>query len=191
MSIRACAFFSPSLDPVLDRGKGDKDTVGTPQVPTRWAVGHAVLNHEPHGQIDHAVGVVTARGRQISEIGVEVLAAFRTVMLRIGDHEITRTPHVEIPQVVQRSLRLLVPLGRVTTARTRLPLLVTTVWDDLWLRQLCKRCDPFRGIGSIRTWTAHRIVLLARMFGPEQYDKCSSGATRYPRYSLSITNQWC
>src|SRR5438128_10124013 len=22
------------------------------------------------------------------------------------------------------------------------------------------------------------------MFGPEQYDKCSSGATRYPRYSL-------
>ena len=131
-----------------------------------------------------AVRVVTARWRQISEIGVEVLAAFRTVMLRIRHHESPRTPHVEIPSVVQRSLRWLVPIGRVTTARTRLPLLVATVWDNLWLRQLCKRCDPFRGIGSIRTWTAHRIALLARMFGPEQYDKCSSGATRYPRYSL-------
>jgi hypothetical protein len=106
-------------------------------------------------------------------------------MLRIGDHEITRTPHVEIAQVVQRSLRLLVPRGRVTTARTRLPLLVTTVWDALWLRQLCQRCDPFRGIGSLHPWTAHRIALLARMFGPEQYNKCSSGANRYPRYSGS------
>jgi len=159
--MRACAFFSPSLDPVLDRGKGDKDAVVSPQVPTRGAVGQAVLDHNPHRQIDHAVGVVTARWRQIREIGVEVLAAFRTVMLRIRHHEIPRTPHVEIPEVVQRSLRLLVPIGRVTTARTRVPRLVATVWDDLWLRQLCKRCDPFRGIGSIRTWTAHRIALLA------------------------------
>jgi len=27
VSIRACAFFSPRLDPVLDRGKGHKDPV--------------------------------------------------------------------------------------------------------------------------------------------------------------------
>jgi hypothetical protein len=95
--MRACAFFSPRLDPVLDRGKGDKDAVVSPQVPTRRAVGQAVLDHNPHRQIDHAVGVLTARWRQISEVGVEVLAAFRTVMLRIGNHEITRTPHIEIP----------------------------------------------------------------------------------------------
>jgi hypothetical protein len=95
--MRACAFFSPSLDPVLDRGKGDKDAVVSPQVPTRWAVGQAVLDHNPHCQIDHAVGVVTARWRQISEIGVEVLAALRTVMLRIRHHESPRTPPVEIP----------------------------------------------------------------------------------------------
>jgi len=95
--MRACAFFSPSLNPVLDRGTGDKDAVVAPQVPTRWAVGQAVLDHNPHRQIDYAVGVVTARWRQISEIGVEVLAAFRTVMLRIRHHESPRTPHVEIP----------------------------------------------------------------------------------------------
>jgi hypothetical protein len=63
--MRACAFFSPSLDPVLDRGKGHKDAVVAPQVPTRWAVGHAVLNDDPHRQIDHAVRVVTARWGQV------------------------------------------------------------------------------------------------------------------------------
>jgi hypothetical protein len=79
--MRACAFFSPSLDPVLDRGKGDKDAVVAPQMPTRWAVGQAVLDHNPHRQIDHAVRVVTARWRQIREVGAKVLATLRTVML--------------------------------------------------------------------------------------------------------------
>jgi hypothetical protein len=79
--MRACAFFSPSLDPVLDRGKGDKDAVVAPQMPTRWAVGQAVLDHNPHRQIDHAVRVATARWRQIREVGAKVLATLRTVML--------------------------------------------------------------------------------------------------------------
>jgi len=79
--MRAWAFFSPSLDPVLDRGKGDKDAVVTPQMPTRWAVGQAVLDYNPHRQVDHAVRVVTARWRQIREVGAKVLATLRTVML--------------------------------------------------------------------------------------------------------------
>src|SRR5205807_972692 len=97
VSMRACAFFPPSLDPVLDRRKRHKDAVVSPQVPTRWAVGQTVFDHEPHRQIDHAVGIATARWRQIREVGVEVRATFRTVVLRIGDQEITRTPGVEIP----------------------------------------------------------------------------------------------
>jgi len=109
--MRACAFFSPSLDPVLDRGKGHKDAVVAPQVPTRWAVGQAILDHEPHRQIDHAVGVLTARWRQIRQVSLEVLLTFRTVVLRIGDDEIPWTPEVEISQVVQRPLKLLVPIG--------------------------------------------------------------------------------
>ena len=111
MSMRACAFFPPSLGPVLDGRKGHKDTVVAPQVPARWAVGQTVLDHEPHRQIDHAVGVLTTRWRQIRQVRLEVLLTFRTVMLRIRDHEIPRTPHVEIPQVMQRPLGLLVPIG--------------------------------------------------------------------------------
>ena len=111
MSRRACAFVSPSLDPVLDRGKRDKDTVVAPEVPTRWPVGQAVFDHQPDRQINHAVRVLTAGWRQIGEVRAKVLATLRTVMLRIGDHEITRTPHIEVAQVVQRPLKLLVPIG--------------------------------------------------------------------------------
>jgi hypothetical protein len=79
--MRACAFFSPSLDPVLDRGKRDKDTVVTPEVPTGGPVGQAILDHEPHGEVYHTVGVWTAGWCQIREVGAKVRAALRTVML--------------------------------------------------------------------------------------------------------------
>jgi len=77
--MRACAFFPPSLDPVLDGRQGHKDTVVAPQVPARWAGGQTVLDHEPHRQIDHAVGVLTARWRQSRQVSLEVLL---TLLLR-------------------------------------------------------------------------------------------------------------
>src|SRR5215831_8992610 len=109
--MRACAFFSPSLDPILDGGKGHKDPVVTPKVPTRGPVGQAVFDYEPYRQIDHAVRILTAGRGEIGEVRIEVLLTFRTVVLRIRDHEITRTPEVEIAQVVQRPMELLVPIG--------------------------------------------------------------------------------
>src|SRR5262245_16429205 len=129
--MRACAFFSPSLDPVLDRGKRDKDTVVAPEVPAGGTVRQASLDHEPHGEVHYAVGVLTAGWCQIREVGAKVLATLRTVMLRIGHHQVTRTPHVEIPQIMQRPMRLLVPIGRVTTTRARLPEVVATVGDTI------------------------------------------------------------
>jgi hypothetical protein len=109
--MRACAFFPPSLAPVLQGRKGHKDAVVAPQVPTRWAVGQAVLDHEPPRQIDHAVGVLTARRRQIRQVSLAVLMTLRTVVVRIGDDEIPWTPSGEISHVVQRPLKLLVPIG--------------------------------------------------------------------------------
>src|SRR6266446_6977841 len=81
-------------------------------------------------------------------------------------------------------MRLLVPVSRVTTAWTRLPDVVSTVRDDLGLRQVCGRRDPFAWVGAVLSWTEHRVALLAQMLGPEIYDKCLLGATRLPRYSL-------
>ena len=158
MSMRACAFFPPSLDPVLDGRKGHKDAVVAPQVPTRRAGGQAVLDHEPHRQIDHTVGVLTARWRQIRQVSLEVLMTLRTRVLRIGDEEIPWTPEVEIAQVVQRPLVLLIPIRLVTTTWTCVPLIIATVWDDLWRWEVGRYGNTFRGIGSIRTRTEHRFT---------------------------------
>src|SRR5215510_5626737 len=184
VSMRPCAFFSPSLDPVLDRGKRDKDPVVAPEVPTGGPVGQAILDHEPYGEVHHTVGVLTAGWCQIGEVGAKVLATLRTVMLGIRDDQITRTPHVEIAQVVQRPMRLLVPIGRVPTARTRVPYVIATVGDDLRLGQVSGHRDSFARVGSVLTWTEHRVALLAQWLGPELYDQRLLEATRSPRYSL-------
>ena len=165
---------------MLDRGKGDKHPVVSPQVPAGGTGGQAIFDHQSHRQIDHPVGVLTARWRQIGEVRVQVRAALRTGVLRIRDHEITRTPPVEIPQVVQRPLGLLVPIGRVTTAWTRLPLVVATLGDGLWRWQVCNRGNPFGGIGSICTRTKHGFAFLVRMLVPKLYDTCSSKAIIKP-----------
>src|SRR4029453_1418488 len=160
VSMRACAFFSPRLDPVLDRRKRHKDAVVAPQVPTRRAVGHAILHDEPHRQINHAVGVLSAGWRQIREVRVKVLATLRTVVLRIGNDEIAWTPEVEIAQIVQPPLVLLVSIGLVPTPRTRLARVGATRRDDLWWGQVCNRGNPFGGSGAIPPRTDHGCVLL-------------------------------
>ena len=111
MSMHACAFFSPRLHPVLNGRKGDKHPVVPPQVPAGGTVRQAIFDHKPHRQINHAMGVLTPRWRQLREVRIEVLLTLRAVMLRIRDHEITRAPEVEMPQVGQRSLGLLGPIG--------------------------------------------------------------------------------
>src|SRR5215468_6581764 len=81
-------------------------------------------------------------------------------------------------------MSLLVPIGRVTTTRARLPDVVATIGDDLGRWQVCGRGDPGAWVGSILTWTEHRVALLAQRFGPALYDKRLLGATRCSRYSL-------
>ncbi len=52
-------------------------------MPAGRTVGHTVLDHQPHRQIDHAMGVVTARWCQIGQVCIEVLATLGAVMLRV------------------------------------------------------------------------------------------------------------
>src|SRR5215467_10090999 len=85
---------------------------------------------------------------------------------------------------MQLPMRLLVPIGRVTTTRARLPDVVATVGDDLGLGQVGGCGDPGAWIGAVLTWTVHRVALLAQRFGPELYDKRLLEATRCSRYSL-------
>src|SRR2546421_2391345 len=119
--------------------------------------------------------VVTARRCQIGQVRIEVLAALGAVMLRIGDHEITRTPQVEIAQVVEGSMSLLVPIGHMTTTRTHVPLVITAVGNNLWLGQVGSGSNSFAGIGSIRPRSEHGFILLVRMLGPAHSTEFSGG----------------
>src|SRR4029450_13327686 len=112
----------------------------------------------------------------------------RTVMLGIAAQQLARTPRIEIPQIMQRPMRLLVPIGRVTTTRARLPDGVATVGNNLGLGQVCGGCDPSAWVGSVLPWTEHRVALLAHRFGPAPSAKHLLGATRCSRYSLNITH---
>ena len=159
-----------------------------PGVPTRGPGGQAVFDHQPYRQIHHAVGILTTRRRQSREVGAKVLAALRTGGLRIGDHESPRTPQVEIPQVVQCPLELFVPIGLVTTMRTRLAWVDAPGRDDFWRWQVGNRRDPFRGIGSIRTRPEQGCVLRARMFGPPLYDKGPLVAISKPGEDAIVSN---
>jgi hypothetical protein len=160
-----------------------------PEVPTCGPVGQAVLDHEPHRQVHHAVGVLTTGWCEIRKVRVKVLATLRTVVLRIGDHEITRTPYVKIPQVVQCPLVLLVSISLVPTTRTRLTRVGATGRDDLWRWQVGNCSNPFSGIGSIRPRTEPGCLLRARMLRPALYDKCPSGAIPKPGTDAIVSIQ--
>src|SRR6266478_4782538 len=75
---------------------------------------------------------------------------------------------------------LLVSIGHVTTTRTRVPYVVATIGNHLWLGQVGNRGHPFSGIGSLRTRTKHGFALLVLMLEPQGYDKGSSGAILKP-----------
>src|SRR5262249_46602349 len=77
------------------------------------------------------------------------------------------------------------------TTRARLPDVIATVGDKLGLWQVFGCGDPGAGVGSVLTWTEHRVALLVQRFGPALYAKRLLGATRCPRYSLSFSRVSC
>jgi hypothetical protein len=89
------------------------------------------------------MGIVTARWRQIREVGVEVLATFRTVVLRIGDPQVTGTPGIEVTEIMQRALLALVAISVVPTTRTGVLCGVATAVKNLWLGEILRACNTF------------------------------------------------
>jgi hypothetical protein len=102
---------------------------------------------------------VTARWCQIREVGVEVLATFRTVVLRIGNEQVAGTPGVEVAEIMQRALLALIAIGLVPTTRTGVLYGVATAVKNLWLGEILRACNAFRGIGPIDAGSWHTWIL--------------------------------
>jgi hypothetical protein len=161
----------------------------SPQVPTCRAIGQAVLDHEPHRQIDDAVGIVTARWCQIREVGVEVLATLRTGVLRIGNEQVAGTPGVEVAEIMQRALLALIAIGLVPTTRTGVLYGVATAVKNLWLGEILRACNAFRGIGPIDAGSWHTWILHSNKGGTGTI--CYKGplcphVTRFLYYSVEF-----
>src|SRR5207245_8154651 len=101
VSRRACAFFSPCLTPVVERGTGPADPVVSPEMPTRRAGGPAGLAHAAHRQSAPPGGLMTARWGPSTEVGVQGLAPLRPGMLRLRDAQMPATPPVAKPELGQ------------------------------------------------------------------------------------------
>jgi hypothetical protein len=98
--------------------------MSTPQMPAGWAVGHTVFDHHAHRQLDHAMRVMASRRCQSGQIGIEILAALRAVVVRVRHQEVDRTARVQIPEIMQGALPLFVAIRLMATFGTGLSCMV-------------------------------------------------------------------
>src|SRR3972149_9773919 len=85
------AFFPPTFDPVLDGGKRNKDPVIPPEMPTGRTVRQVVLDHQPHGPCDDAVGVVALGRSQLARVRTKVTFTSTAIMLGGGEMKLPRS----------------------------------------------------------------------------------------------------
>jgi hypothetical protein len=107
--MRARFFFPGGLDPILDRGPGDKDAMVAPEVPTGGSVGESVLDDQADGGVLHAMGVATLGQRQVGHVGIEAASAMATDVLGVSDHDVDRPTGADVAQVVEGPLASIAP----------------------------------------------------------------------------------
>jgi len=156
--MRACAFFPPSLCPILHGGKGHKDAVIAPQVPARGSVGQAIFDHQAYRHLDHPMGVVTTGRRHIAEIDVEVLTALRAVVRRVSHPKINWTSGGQIAQVVQGALPAFVTIGQMVTSWAGGVLMVPAVRHKLRPWEILEVHNAFRRVWHVCTRSDHGVL---------------------------------
>ena len=158
--MRFSAFFSPSLDPVLDRCEWDEDAMVSPKAPTGGAIRQTVLPDQSHGQINHAVRVVTARRSQCRHVRVEVFPALAAIMHRIGELNVVWPAREKVAQIMQRSMRGPISITTVSTACAGTTTMIATTPNDLRLWKIFGGRDAFGNIWNVSTWSRHGGALL-------------------------------
>jgi hypothetical protein len=128
--------------------------VVTPESPFGGAIGQAVLDDQPDGQVDDPAGVMAAGVGQVGHAGVEVLAAAGAVVLGIEHHDVTRPPGEGITQIMEGPATDPITIGTVTAVRAGAPPVDPAPDANLGLGQILGTFDPHGGIGAIlaRSW---------------------------------------
>ena len=189
--MRFSAFFPPGLDPVLDRGERDEDAMVSPKAPTGGAIRQGVLHDQLHGQINHAVRVVTARRSQCRHVRVEVLPALGAIMDRIGELNVVWPAREKVAQIMKRSMRSPISITTVSTACAGTTTMTTTTLNDLRFGKIFDGCDAFGSIPNVSTWACHDGALLGNApllcLGRGIYSKPRALSSSKPEFFATVS----
>ena len=92
-------FFPRRLDPILDGGEGNKNTVVPPEMPTGGAVGKAVIDDESNGKFDDRIGIVRLEWSDVGGIDIEMFVAFAAIVVRESQDDFDGTISIVIAEV--------------------------------------------------------------------------------------------
>ena len=154
---RGCVVppFFPRTPPSSESWRRARSAVVPPEMPTRLAVGQAVLHHQTHGHCHNTVGVVALGQGQVRHVRVEVALALTAVMLRIRNDNIPGPLGNRIAQIVERPLQGSMPVATPLALRARAVGGISAAADDLGLRQVLNTCDSLGTIGSVFSRSRH------------------------------------
>jgi hypothetical protein len=153
----AIFFFPGRLDPVLDGGVGNEDTVIAPQVPTGNLVGQAIFGDETDGPLLDSTGVPAVRQSQVGNVTGEAATA-EAAMAREGDNQVNGTVGPSITEVMEGAATDAVATGAMATARAGSRRPVTTAPLDARLGEVFNAGDALGNIRDVFPWTRHRLL---------------------------------
>ena len=143
---------------MLDRGKGHKDAVIAPQVPTGGSVGQALFYDHTHGQVDHPIRIMTAGRGQVGEIDVEMLMTVGTIVRRVGHHKVNRATGASIAKVVHGALVRCVARGEMATSGAGGLLMVPTIKSSLGCWEVLDVDNTLGGVWHVFTRSKHSAL---------------------------------
>jgi hypothetical protein len=108
-----------------------------------------------NSRIDDAPCIVTARGSQVSHVGVEILATARAIVLGIDQDQVAGPTSQGIAQVVERASHPPIAIGALAATWTGPASVISALAADLGLGQVLDAGDALRRIGSIFAGSRH------------------------------------
>ena len=117
-----------------------------PELPTGIPIGYAVFDHHAECQRNDAVGIVTATGCHIGQVGTEVLATRFAVVLRVGDMAFTRSSRHQVTDIVQGAQVHMLARCRLLAPGTGPVCLIAGFFDNLGLGQVFDACECHVGL---------------------------------------------
>jgi len=135
-----------------------------PQVPGRRAVGHAVLDDQPDGQLLDSAGVVALGFGQVGQVGTEARPTHPAAVPGVAQVDLDRAAGVEVAEVEKVADIRIVPGCRLVAApRAGASAIHAATVDDSWGWKIFRPGDPFGGVRNVGTRSDHGGNLLRQL----------------------------